>query len=157
MASEQVGDSTQKDGYSLELFSSLELPERFICILCKKVLRDAVRCPLSLGTRACLNCYNNSIRYVGANEFNFVSAPLEPHLTKLVFLIKVITSDKLLNLYTKLKQWWWSFSASFVFRIWHMTFLGFAKIPVFKSFHQELVSSCSWENVTIRKMSKWNF
>ena len=57
MASEQDGDSTRKDGYSLELFTSMELPERFICILCNKVLRDTIRCPVPLGTRACLSCY----------------------------------------------------------------------------------------------------
>ena len=98
MASEQIGDSAQKDGYSLELFSSLELPERFICVLCKKVLRDAIRCPLSFGTRACLNCYKNNIRYVGANKVNSVSGPWEPCLTKLVFLVKFKTSDQLPNI-----------------------------------------------------------
>ena len=98
MASEQRGDSTRKDGYSLELFTSLELPARFICVLCKKVLRDAVRCPLSFGTRACLNCYKNSIRYVGANKFNSVSAHWKRCLTKLFFMVKVKTSDQLPNL-----------------------------------------------------------
>lgn len=98
MASEQSGDSTGKDGYSLELFTSLELPPRFICVLCKKVLRDAVRCPLSFGTRACLNCYKNSIRYVGANKFNSVSAHWECCLTKLVVMVKGKTSDQLPNL-----------------------------------------------------------
>ena len=98
MASEQSGDSTRKDGYSLELFTSLELPARFICVLCKKVLRDAVRCPLSFGTRACLNCYKNSIRYVGANKFNSVSAHWERCLTKLVFMVKGKTSDQLPHL-----------------------------------------------------------
>ena len=98
MASEQSGDSTRKDGYSLELFTSLELPARFICLLCKKVLRDAVRCPLSFGTRACLNCYKNSIRYVGANKFNSVSAHWKRCLTKLFFMVKVKTSDQLPNL-----------------------------------------------------------
>lgn len=98
MVSEQSGDSTRKDGYSLELFTSLELPARFICVLCKKVLRDAVRCPLSFGTRACLNCYKNSIRYVGANKFNSVSAHWKRCLTKLFFMVKVKTSDQLPNL-----------------------------------------------------------
>ena len=51
------------DGYSLEIFDKDTDFQRYICVICKKVLKSAIQLPqLNVPARACLECYTANIR-----------------------------------------------------------------------------------------------
>ena len=51
------------DGYSLEIFDKDTDLQRYICVICKKVLKSAIQLPqLNVPATACLECYTANIR-----------------------------------------------------------------------------------------------
>ena len=51
------------DGYSLEIFDKDTDLQRYICVICKKVLKSAIQLPqLNVPARAWLDCYTANIR-----------------------------------------------------------------------------------------------
>lgn len=61
----EIDHPPQRSGYSLKLFIDPKLAEKFICTICKNVLKNAVQIPESLDPkRACQDCYKDNIRYV---------------------------------------------------------------------------------------------
>ena len=50
-------------GYNLEIFHKDVNIQRYICVICGKVLKDTAQMPqLNLPTRACLKCYIATVR-----------------------------------------------------------------------------------------------
>ena len=61
----EIDHPPQRSGYSLKLFIDPKPAEKFICTICKNVLKNAVQIPESLDPkRACQDCYKDNIRYV---------------------------------------------------------------------------------------------
>ena len=61
----EIDHPPQSSGYSLKLFIDPKPAEKFICTICKNVLKNAVQIPESLDPkRACQDCYKDNIRYV---------------------------------------------------------------------------------------------
>ena len=51
------------DGYNLEIFDKETDVQGYICVICKKVMKDAIQLPLlNVPARACLKCYTANIR-----------------------------------------------------------------------------------------------
>lgn len=50
-------------GYDLEIFDEETDVQRYICVICKKVLKNAIQLQLlNVPERACLKCYRSNIR-----------------------------------------------------------------------------------------------
>ena len=50
-------------GYALELFAKDANIENYKCVICQKILRDAIQIPESdIPTRACMKCYKVNVR-----------------------------------------------------------------------------------------------
>ena len=61
----EIDHPPQRKGYSLKLFIDPKVAEKFICTICKNVLKNAVQVPESTDPkRACQDCYKDNIRYV---------------------------------------------------------------------------------------------
>lgn len=60
----EIENPTRNAGYNLKLFVDTQLVEKFICAICKNVLRAAIQIPQSNDPRrACEVCYRENIRY----------------------------------------------------------------------------------------------
>ena len=68
----EIDSQKHRVGFTVKIFINLEEIDKFICAICKNVLRDAVQIPESNDLkRACLDCYKNNIRYVSSFLMNF--------------------------------------------------------------------------------------
>ena len=66
----ETDHSTRNTGYSRKLFINPEAITKYICAICKNVLRDPVQIPaLSDPKRACENCYKDNIRWVSICDY----------------------------------------------------------------------------------------
>ena len=71
----EIENPTRSTGYNLKLFIDPQSVEKFICPICKNVLRAAIQIPQSNDPkRACEVCYKENIRYVAAilTHFKFI-------------------------------------------------------------------------------------
>ena len=63
----EIDNQTHRVGFNVNIFINLHEVGKFICTICKNVLRDAVQIPESNDPkRACLDCYKDNIRYVSS-------------------------------------------------------------------------------------------
>ena len=63
----EIDNKTHRLGFNVKIFINLQEGGKFICTICKNVLRNAVQIPVSNDPkRACLDCYKANIRYVSS-------------------------------------------------------------------------------------------
>ena len=63
----EIDNKTHRLGFNVKIFTNLQEGGKFICTICKNVLRNAVQIPESNDPkRACLDCYKDNIRYVSS-------------------------------------------------------------------------------------------
>ena len=63
----EIDNKTHRLGFNVKIFIKLQEGGKFICTICKNVLRNAVQIPESNDPkRACLDCYKDNIRYVSS-------------------------------------------------------------------------------------------
>ena len=68
----EIDSQKHRVGFTVKIFINLEEIDKFICAICKNVLRDAAQITESNDPkRACLDCYKNNIRYVSSFLMNF--------------------------------------------------------------------------------------
>ena len=61
----KIEKPARKGGYNLRLFINAEEARKYICPICKNVLRNSVQVSnSSIGTRVCKNCCEDNIQYV---------------------------------------------------------------------------------------------
>ena len=62
-----IDNPVQRVGFNVNIFINSQEVYKFICTICKNVLRNAVQIPESNDPkRACLDCYKDNIRYVSS-------------------------------------------------------------------------------------------
>ena len=91
----EIDSQQDRVGFTVKIFINLEEIDKFICAICKNVLRDAVQIPESNDPkRACLDCYKNNIRYVSSFMMNFFTEfcllDQFPHLKKFCQLFEIM-------------------------------------------------------------------
>ena len=63
----EIENPVQRVGFNVNIFINSQEVDKFICTICKNVLRNAVQIPESNDPkRACLDCYKDNIRYVSS-------------------------------------------------------------------------------------------
>ena len=61
----EIDHRPRSSGYNVKLFINSKAAEKYICTICKSVLKHAVQIPESVDPkRACQDCYQENIRYV---------------------------------------------------------------------------------------------
>ena len=62
-----IDNPVQRVGFNVNIFINSQEVYKFICTICKNVLRNAVQIPESNDPkRACLDCYKDNIKYVSS-------------------------------------------------------------------------------------------
>ena len=91
----EIDSQQDRVGFTVKIFINLEEIDKFICAICKNVLRDAAQIPESNDPkRACLDCYKNNIRYVSSFLMKFFTEfcyfDQFPHLKEFCQLFEII-------------------------------------------------------------------